>query len=83
MISGDIPVLIIENIYNDSVCEFVPAQKNEIKKSSKDKINTSKLAEIITGFNNGKIIYLKVCHLDAPKSKLASMTLKSISFTPV
>jgi hypothetical protein len=73
LIVGDNPPLIIAKIYNDKVCESGPAQKNEIKKSSSDKIKINKAEENNAGYKIGKTTLKKVCLIDAPKSKDASI----------
>ena len=73
LIVGDNPPLIIAKIYKDKVCDSGPAQKNEIKKSSSDKIKINKAAENKAGYKIGKITLKNVCRIDAPKSNDASI----------
>lgn len=50
---GDTPVRIIANIYKDKVCDDVPEQKNEMRKSSNEIIKTSNPAAINAGLSKG------------------------------
>lgn len=54
--TGDTPERIIANIYKESVCVVDPAQKNEIRKSSNEMMNTRRLAAKIAGNKNGRTI---------------------------
>ena len=79
LIVGETPVRIIAKIYKESVCAEVPAQKKEIKKSSKEIINTNNADAIRPGASRGKTIRRKVWFKEAPRSNDASIKLTSSS----
>src|SRR5579863_3405122 len=79
LIIGDAPVRITAKIYNGNVCTDAPAQKNEIRKSSKEIINTKIPDAISAGISRGNTIEKKVCFCVAPRSYEASIKLSSNS----
>ena len=76
---GEIPERIIEKIYRDKVCTDDPEQKKEIRKSSNEIMIDSKKATRIAGYKKGTITWKKVCCIEAPRSKDASIKLLSSS----
>ena len=54
--TGVAPDRISENMYIGNVKTDAPAQKNDMRKSSSDTINTNSAAEIIAGDNIGRTI---------------------------
>ena len=56
LIIGDAPERITEKKYSGNVCVVPPVQKNEIIKSSNDKIKVSNAPATNAGESNGKIM---------------------------
>ena len=77
--TGEIPVLIKESKYKEMVCIWVPAQKKDKTKSSKDRIKIKSPTAIMLILREGKVILKNEVISDAPRFMEASFNLGSIS----
>jgi hypothetical protein len=73
LIEGDTPLRSIPQITRGSVFLF-PMTKKVTRNSSKDNANVSIMTPIIEGLMSGKVTYLNVCIVVAPRSFAASST---------
>ena len=71
LISGVIPVRIIENTLRGKVVAPGPVVKNVTTKSSNDRVNAIKPAPNNAGRSKGNVTCTKACHGVAPKSRAA------------
>jgi hypothetical protein len=73
LIEGETPLRNIPQMTSGSVFLF-PMTKKVTRNSSNDKANVSIMTPIIEGLMSGKVTYLNVCSVVAPKSFAASST---------